>query len=1277
MAPNRSKSAKPGGLRLPGTFNDSSPAPLRSSSTPPQRTATARAPPLPGTTSRKLPDTTSVPASRLTAKPVARTSEKESLGSGLISSFGTGAGNTTSGRLERARSSSAAEPSRLERLGLNRATARPVAKSPSPEESGSDREEEESPRERSRTPKPSWNRGSSDEEEVRPNLSIRRRRRDSSESLRHAHSPRPVSPISAVSIPPVRTDQKEEEHKLPEEAKGTLLGSLWNKATTAWNGGAATEVPDSEKVSTGSTQTHLKEDPFRKTKRIAEEHEETKSPSTEHNAPSKRSQPPRAQTLPEPESEPVEPITYHRPVPIHPRNILLASAAHKFRHNDPYDWLGDQAKSPLDAYLFHRSATRMATRKVRLKRPPPHGMATAPAILSGAALAGSAATGISEAQAPSSSISNGVFASKEFSGPIQAFSQAVPHPPISAPHPGPPPIPPIPPVPPPIPSSYRPANSFPVSGTSTSTGSSSTAPVTSSQPTRIPNPNALPSFPAPSSLQPQASAAPIASTQLPSSAPVQQRRPIVPVPSTVPAQQSYPYIAPGAPLPAPAPVFTAPATSLPSSNNTEAPLGDMFKTALAKKLFGSQLSDAPPPLPVASSTIGLQYPFAVLQPPLIPQPPQTSNPPLTSQSSAEPSRLPTPAEPNEVPTSVSSTIPPSSSSATSSTPIEHGVLPPMPIPQAITPPPLAKSSISFAPPGPFNGLGGWNALPSTISSLPSPGPHFVTSPSPEPSTPGEHISASTSEPSDSSIEHEDGGEDESKVENGEEEDEDSNLPTYESSAPRPTSPPGLTSPAKDETRETATSYLSLPSLAALTVPLPPSPAPSSIISVPSPIPRQLSTSPVPTLPEKPTSMTEEETDEISPPDSSAKSLPPAPSRSPALPPLPPLHDHPLLVESPALPPLPSVSPDCESTLRALSPTSLGSPASNPPTIPSVALERTPSLAISTESTLSPEANSSLEVASIVLQPPTPIEPNGSILPSEPLPEPTNDTAATTLTPLSLDLELDSSPLSFDFDSLDFSTPSIVPELPDTQSYFSSLGLNFGGGGGKEENDGVVGGVERDDEGRLELPVLREENLLDDVELESEDDGGDDMSDQFDAATSFVSGFREVDLARAKVDPGHTGRTEKWLESQGIRGNSDLESFRIGVEVATEQTVRNDRVEDTSTIFRPRTAPPSSIPPTSIPPSSITRSLPSGLLSLSTSYSAPILPTLREDEDGGPSSPIRTVINFDKPLSALNRGREVSSTHGGNTRNVERMKAEEEEERKKRALKALSNQAFLA
>jgi len=51
-----------------------------------------------------------------------------------------------------------------------------------------------------------------------------------------------------------------------------------------------------------------------------------------------------------------------------------------------------------------------------------------------------------------------------------------------------------------------------------------------------------------------------------------------------------------------------------------------------------------------------------------------------------------------------------------------------------------------------------------------------------------------------------------------------------------------------------------------------------------------------------------------------------------------------------------------------------------------------------------------------------------------------------------------------------------------------------------------------------------------------------------------------------------------------------------------------------------------------------------------------------------------MINFDKPLSSLNRGREISSTFGGSSKASEKAKEVEEEKRRK-ALGALSNSAF--
>jgi len=399
MAPERSKSAKPGGLRLPGTFNSSptaSPSPRRPASSNSTPSSSALKP------ARTV---SSVPVSRLTStKPIL-----PGTSGGLLSSFGSGErGGANNGkreptrleRLERARSTPNVAKddgvSRLRSLGLNRAL--PKRRSPSPEEeSPEEGSEEEDYRKRSKTPEPSWGRRSSGEEETRPRESTRKK---GSFSPTRSSSP---STASRRSSPPVVIPPVNEDHDATEEGKGTIFGSLWNRASQAWSGGAAEPhvVKEGEGNRRDSLMEHLeppesKVTPFRITKSGQHEdeaepvppHSPQKEPSNFLNTrPIPLSQHRRSQSLSEPVHAPVEPITYHRPPDIHPRNILLNSASRGRRYRDQYDWLESLDESPLDPFLFHRSATRMATKKVRLKRPPPVGMATAPAILAGTAYA--------------------------------------------------------------------------------------------------------------------------------------------------------------------------------------------------------------------------------------------------------------------------------------------------------------------------------------------------------------------------------------------------------------------------------------------------------------------------------------------------------------------------------------------------------------------------------------------------------------------------------------------------------------------------------------------------------------------------------------------------------------------------------------------------------------------------------------------------------------------------------------------------------------------------
>ena len=84
------------------------------------------------------------------------------------------------------------------------------------------------------------------------------------------------------------------------------------------------------------------------------------------------------------------------------------------------------------------------------------------------------------------------------------------------------------------------------------------------------------------------------------------------------------------------------------------------------------------------------------------------------------------------------------------------------------------------------------------------------------------------------------------------------------------------------------------------------------------------------------------------------------------------------------------------------------------------------------------------------------------------------------------------------------------------------------------------------------------------------------------------------------------------------------------------------------------------------------SIPTNYLALRSSN----LVTLNEDEDNTATSPVQTMINFDRSASALNRGREISSSYGSKGGNLTSGKDKEEIEKRQAAfLGALSNQAF--
>ncbi|GAA5924275.1 uncharacterized protein JCM15063_005589 [Sporobolomyces koalae] len=1200
MPPNRSKSAKP--LRLPGTFASS--ASPDATPAPPRRATSAK--PVASPLSNRTTSTPSTRAARLVAtKPSTATTATTTATTSLLSSFGTAPSTTTgSGRLNLDRTKSTPASSadrgstRLERLGLNRASLRQSSPRRSVD-SDADEDEQYEPR-RSKTPEPSWARRDSSDVE-RPPLT--------SSSARRSSPPRPSPPLAAS--PPAERDIN-----APAEAKSTLLGNLWTKAATAWNGAQPAEQPLSrEAVSQGPSHSRQgsSEGP--------ERHSNSPKPETSPQRPADThasSLPLPPKRKPEAIPEPVEPITYHRPPEVHPRNILLASNSSKRIHQDPYDWLGDEPKSPLDPYMFHRQAGRMATKRARAKRPLAQrtvpGMATAAAILGGTAHA----TVQNPYGTPGSQPPPGGFVDRTPAGlvPVPVHTTTAYH--TSQPvHPRPPP------VPPPMPSSYKPPIASPVA----SVQPSNTAPPVA-QAGNVPNLDRLQAFPAPEPSRPVPPSVVLPKGQAAGPAPT-------PVSPSSQARQAYSYSQPP-PLMSvmPAPVFTALQTGPPNSIQTGGQ-GDLFKTALAKKLFGNQL----PPSMSGPDTAAIPMIYGSQ---LIQQPPggfaspsvsgQMAQSLATGQPSQGQARLPSPAAPVAVPANHGTSTEGTTLNASST---QHYALPPMPIPQSITPPLPALPS----PPATAQAATVAGHAAMQIQTAPPLGSDFSPFASQIPVDGGVLASLDVVPPASSpiptlSLIAADG------------------LPTGSSDSQQDP-PPTSKRTSSPSPPLSSSSSLALPPIAALTTPLPSSPAPPQLLSTATSPPRsQRALSAAPTRPSYGHNRGVIPVNE----NLALRAI------SPILPPLPPGS------------PVPLIPPRPPSIAASLS----QAPSPAPAAPPQVVLERTPSLAISIETISSPLLEMD-EATQIVLQSPTPIEldPVQLASPKETVIIDTDDIAQEepirhSPPALAPTLELESVLPTLNFEPL--SLPESDPSLDG-----GSLGLDVGGldqdqGEARGEIGSLtagVGQIERDALGMLELPVLREENLA----FELDDDQGDEsdsMSDQFEAATSFVSEFREVDLERARIDPGHTGRTEKWLVGQGVRLMPGVEALQDKVEQSTQPDSK-EQEKNFSAIARPRTAPPSSIPPLSlptpplpslsVPPASLTGPTArrtSKLLSLDSLR----LLTIEDDEEGGVPSPVQTMINFDKPFSLLERGRKVAST-SSNIPLIQARRSEEEDNREKR------------
>ncbi|GAA5920126.1 hypothetical protein JCM1841_004450 [Sporobolomyces salmonicolor] len=433
----------------------------------------------------------------------------------------------------------------------------------------------------------------------------------------------------------------------------------------------------------------------------------------------------------------------------------------------------------------------------------------------------------------------------------------------------------------------------------------------------------------------------------------------------------------------------------------------------------------------------------------------------------------------------------------------------------------------------------------------------------------------------------------------------------------------------------------------------------------------------------------------------ATPLPPSPAPSPTPPPVSVLPTRSAEAEpsiqrptSATPPPVPLVTPANPESLLSSQPISLADAPLLPVSPPqlSINVSRTPSLTVSI---LSTSTNDSLPPAQIVFTPPTLISPyNGAIsrrwskteeanrkswtAARDPCEEAEEEADASCSPPRPLPLELDfwlpevGLGLDLDLGFGGLTTAAAVPEpLVDTASYFPSL--RYGA------ND-FVREVRVDGEGRLAYPERSSSPaaMFGAVEEEDEDVDGvssshstpnrkgdlmislsfpgdaDDLLEAFDAATSFVTSFREADLARAKQDPNHTERTERWLLQQGLTSAKPLEAYKA-LPKTNDEALALDTKENHGQSAKSGS---NGVSTASISPDLLSRSrralcpLPSSSASPSGSPTHPctgsalpnpfLLRTMREstekDDNGsdGPPSPIETSIGYNEP-STLSGG----------------------------------------
>ncbi|GAA5996863.1 uncharacterized protein JCM10292_006049 [Rhodotorula paludigena] len=1214
------RSVQPGGRALPGMFASPSPSPAPSS-----RPASTRAS-RPASSPARV--STSVAASK--PSPAVKTAiPAESKGS-LLSSFG--GGGSGSGRMP----STASAPSRLDRLaaagaagvaaagaaagtsdsisrarrlGLNRAR-----RTPSPPSSPEYSPERSSGRDRSS----SFAAGTSPYRGRSPDAPQQR--------SRHSSSPAPAE--AAVAAAPSA-----------EQPQG-LLSSLWGRASQLVSGatGAQPQVVR-ERRGSGSEAGDLAAPEARITPfgvgghGGAEPREETgpaRRPSGGPGGPialppliaAARALPGARRTASAPLAAsysipPAEPITYHRPPPVHPRDVLLAYTARPRRATiGPYEWLEPHDEAPFEPYLFQRAPGRTATRRGgRAGRRPgmPESTRSNPLPVG---VAGSFAAGAAGAMAVPTAGGLGRAATMHPASVAAPASFAAPVPPLVPSHLEPaypghfqPRVAaqlPAPPAPPALPTLTAPASvtasagPLPLALSHTAAPPGHAGPSTTTDwaaPAAAGVASAVALSPGTHASQAgePASTGARASEELPSYeqlaptaggeaaptlAPVKAAEVSRAAPAAAEAAAAQATYARSGLGPDSLPVFPEHSSALPASSFT-APVGasGAYVQPHEPSAYSAAGSQAPFAARAAAPTT---VPFATAAasvPPLLPPAPLAYVPAPLAPAAAYPA--PTAAAPAYAPSAAATT-----SAPTAALYYPHAVAHLPPLIPPLLPPALGTAAASSGAAHPTVGQssagghddvvheGGLVAMPPIRDVPASPSPPTSIPPLVPPARTTAHVSGVATGTATSAFYP-------PYMASAMQAQTTATTPTAASlslpvnvtapstSAASParsaaatdveetvaTSPaPGTTS-TEALTEESLPPYISQPSTASTNLTRTTDAGPASTCEDASGRPLIATSVPSLSRPSPTTPMSATLLPSLDLPSIDTSNEPFLPSFS--------------LPASPTNMPLAAVSSPALSSVAASSKPHDASPAdvTSSPELEAVIATVTPTPPLSTAClpTLAVPEEAS---AQLVFTPPTPISTSASPLSDIP---PTSGAAdangsewasassATSLAPSlphpqPLDLGWSLPDLGFDSLALDLEMDTPAPVVSRAASP-----LPFP----QDESEPAIRFGEEEEEGEMDY---------------------DYMNEAFDAATSFAASFAEADLARAAKDPNHTERTERWLQQQGLSREA-ADQLRPLPSIAAPASKRQQVVSENDGdellvpgFYRPRTAPPASIAP---------------------------------------------------------------------------------------------------